>query len=61
VASAAGPPTATPAGTGGGCAANGHTIAGAAQGLTPFGEIVRDAAPIADDNAAFFSSPLICG
>jgi hypothetical protein len=54
-ASAAGPPTTTPAGTGGGCAANGDAISGFAKGAVGFGSIVRDNAPIADENALFFT------
>ena len=53
---AAGPPATTPAGTGGGCAANGQAISGAAMGPGAFGQIVRGAAPIADQNAAFFTA-----
>ena len=56
-AAAAGPPSETP--TGGGCQANGQAIAGAAQTLSPFGQVVRGNAPIADDNAAFFG--IFCG
>ncbi len=45
-AGAAGPPTDTPAGTGGGCAANGAAISGrAASASGDFGEMVRVAAP----------------
>jgi hypothetical protein len=56
-AAAGGPPPETP--TGGGCQANGQAIAGAAQTFSPFGQIVRGNAPIADDNAAFFG--IFCG
>lgn len=54
-AGAAGPPPTTPAGSGGGCAANGQEIAGAARAPGAFGATVRGAAPIADENALFFS------
>lgn len=58
VASAA--PGDTPAGSGGGCRANGQAISGAARTVpVPFGQIVRGSAPIADDNAAFFAA--LCG
>jgi hypothetical protein len=52
---AEGPPPTTPAGTGGGCATNGRVIATAAQTLGPFGQLVRGSAPIADENARFFT------
>jgi hypothetical protein len=59
VASAS-PPSDTPAGTGGGCKTNGQTISDAARSVPgPFGQFVRGSAPIADDNAAFFSD--LCG
>ncbi len=58
-AGAAGPPSDTPAGGGGGCAANGHVISEAASGPGAFGSMVRQAAPIADENADFFT--LFCG
>ena len=51
---AADPQFTTP--TGGGCQANGLAVAGFAGLPGPFGEIVRDAAPIADQNAAFFDT-----
>jgi hypothetical protein len=57
VAAAAPPPT-TPGETGGGCRENGQTISEAARTLTPFGQLVKEQAPIADDNAAFFT--LLC-
>ena len=54
--SASAPPSGTPAGSGGGCKANGQAISGAAQTVpVPFGQIVSGNAPIADDNAAFFT------
>lgn len=50
------PPTTTPGHSGvSGCAENGAAISGAARGEDPFGEMVRQAAPIADENAMFFS------
>ncbi len=52
----AGPPAATPAGTGGGCKANGQVIAENAKTLQPFGfRIVRDNTPIAPLVGAFFA------
>lgn len=50
--SAAGPPTDTLAGTGGGCAANGGAISGAAGASGSFGEMVRVAASIVDEDAS---------
>lgn len=50
-----GPPDTTPAGTGGGCRENGRVIADAARFPGAFGQTVRQAAPIADENAAFFT------
>lgn len=49
-------PTGTPAGTGGGCKANGQAVAGNAQDLQPFGGVVSQSTPIAPLNAAFFTS-----
>ncbi len=55
-AGAAGTPTTTPGQSGvSGCAANGAVISGAAGGPGVFGQMVRGAAPIADENAAFFA------
>ena len=53
-AAAQGPPEATPAGTGGGCQANGQAVSSAARGEGPFGQFVRTQDPIADDIAGFF-------
>jgi hypothetical protein len=51
------PPTTTPGQSGvSGCAENGQAISGAARGEDPFGQTVRQNAPIADENAAFFSA-----
>lgn len=54
-ASPGSPPPGTPAGTGGGCQQNGQAVSGATRTLAPFGTFVRTQAPIADDNAAFFT------
>lgn len=51
-----GPPGDTPGGGPGGCRANGQAISGAASAPGAFGEIVRTAAPIADENAEFFQA-----
>lgn len=51
-------PPVTPAGTGGGCKANGQEVAGNAQNpdLQPFGaNVVSQNAPIAPLNALFFT------
>ena len=54
------PPATTPGQSGvSGCAANGAAISGGASGPGTFGEIVRGFAPIADENAAFFTA--LCG
>ena len=51
------PPTTTPGQSGEqGCRENGQAISGAASGPGAFGRTVRGAAPIADQNAAFFAA-----
>jgi hypothetical protein len=51
------PSTTTPGQSGEqGCRENGQAISGAASGPGNFGEIVRENAPIADENAAFFDA-----
>ena len=50
---AADAPFTTP--TGGGCQANGLAVAGVASAPFAFGQVVRTHAPIADDNALFFT------
>ncbi len=56
VAANAAPPTTTPGQSGvQGCRENAEAISGAARAERPFGQTVRGAAPIADDNAAFFA------
>lgn len=47
-------PPGTPAGTGGGCRANGQAVSENARDLQPFGDLVRQNAPIAPLNALFF-------
>jgi hypothetical protein len=47
----------TPAGSGGGCKANGQEVASNAQEFRPFGRnVVQNFAPIAPLNAAFFTA-----
>ncbi len=56
-AASAEPPDTTPGQSGvQGCRENGQAIAGAARGDEPFGETVRQNAPIADENAEFFGA-----
>jgi hypothetical protein len=51
------PPSTTPGQSGvQGCRENGQAISGAASGPGAFGQQVRGAAPIADENAAFFTA-----
>jgi len=45
----------TPAGTGGGCKANGQAVAMNARTIHPFGGLVSDNAPIAPLNKQFFT------
>jgi hypothetical protein len=50
------PPATTPGQSGvQGCQENGQAIAGAASGPGAFGQVVRENAPIADENALFFT------
>lgn len=54
-AASADPPHTTPGQSGEqGCRENGQAISGAAGENRPFGQVVRQNAPIADNNAQFF-------